>query len=50
MMQAIRSARPGGFVSYVGVPHRVELDGVGLFLHMYIYTVAPHLFGDICLS
>src|SRR5437660_4618812 len=26
MMQAIRSARPGGFVSYVGVPHGVELD------------------------
>ena len=25
MMQAIRSARPGGFVSYVGVPHGVEL-------------------------
>jgi threonine dehydrogenase-like Zn-dependent dehydrogenase len=32
MMQAIRSARPGGFVSYVGVPHEVELDGTGLFL------------------
>jgi threonine dehydrogenase-like Zn-dependent dehydrogenase len=31
MMQAIRSARPGGFVSYVGVPHGVELDGAGLF-------------------
>jgi threonine dehydrogenase-like Zn-dependent dehydrogenase len=31
MMQAIRSARPGGFVSYVGVPHEVELDGTGLF-------------------
>src|SRR3954452_14644395 len=31
MMQAIRSARPGGFVSYVGVPHGVELDGTGLF-------------------
>jgi threonine dehydrogenase-like Zn-dependent dehydrogenase len=31
MMQAIRSARPGGFVSYVGVPHGVALDGTGLF-------------------
>src|SRR4051812_4033089 len=27
MMQAIRSARKGGYVSYVGVPHGVELDG-----------------------
>src|SRR3954449_1637868 len=31
MMQAIGSTRPGGFVSYVGVPHGVELDGTGLF-------------------
>jgi threonine dehydrogenase-like Zn-dependent dehydrogenase len=31
MMQAIRSARPGGFVSYMGVPHGVELDGTALF-------------------
>ena len=31
MMQAIRAARPGGFVSYVGVPHGVELDGWQLF-------------------
>src|SRR4051812_47388315 len=31
MMQAIRSARPGGFVSYVGVPHGVELEGTELF-------------------
>ncbi len=30
-MQAIRSTRPGGFVSYVGVPHGVELDGKDLF-------------------
>src|SRR5712675_930784 len=27
MMQAIRSTRPGGYVSYVGVPHGVELQG-----------------------
>lgn len=31
MMQAIRSARPGGSVGYVGVPHRVSLPGVELF-------------------
>lgn len=31
MMQAIQSARPGGFVSYVGVPHGVELKGDPLF-------------------
>ncbi|HSU58866.1 MAG TPA: DDE-type integrase/transposase/recombinase [Bryobacteraceae bacterium] len=31
MMQAIRSTRPGGFVSYVGVPHGVELHGEQLF-------------------
>ena len=29
-MQAIRLARPGGWVSYVGVPHEV-LDGFALF-------------------
>jgi threonine dehydrogenase-like Zn-dependent dehydrogenase len=31
MMQAIRSTRKGGHVSYVGVPHGVELDGAQLF-------------------
>ncbi|HEY7328205.1 MAG TPA: zinc-dependent alcohol dehydrogenase family protein [Gemmataceae bacterium] len=31
MLQAIHSTRPGGFVSYVGVPHGVELDGEQLF-------------------
>jgi threonine dehydrogenase-like Zn-dependent dehydrogenase len=31
MLQAIRSTRPGGYVSYVGVPHGVELDGGELF-------------------
>lgn len=31
MMQAIRSTRPGGYVSYVGVPHGVELNGQELF-------------------
>jgi threonine dehydrogenase-like Zn-dependent dehydrogenase len=38
MMQAIRSARPGGFVSYVGVPHGVELNGEQLFFaHVHLH-------------
>jgi threonine dehydrogenase-like Zn-dependent dehydrogenase len=38
MMQAIRSTRPGGFVSYVGVPHVVELDGTELFFaHVHVH-------------
>ncbi|XXX76792.1 zinc-dependent alcohol dehydrogenase family protein [Sorangium sp. So ce134] len=32
MQQAIGSTRPGGSVSYVGVPHGVQLDGQQLFL------------------
>jgi hypothetical protein len=37
-MQAIRSARPGGWVGYVGVPHGVELDGQGLFYtHVHLH-------------
>jgi threonine dehydrogenase-like Zn-dependent dehydrogenase len=31
MWQAIRATRPGGYLSYVGVPHGVELDGAELF-------------------
>jgi threonine dehydrogenase-like Zn-dependent dehydrogenase len=31
MMQAIGSARPGGYVSYVGVPHGVALNAQELF-------------------
>lgn len=31
MWQAIRATRPGGYVSYVGVPHGVQLDGAALF-------------------
>src|SRR5215469_6216830 len=31
MMQAVRSARRGGYVSYVGVPHGVNLEGQELF-------------------
>ena len=37
-MQAIESARPGGFVSYVGVPHGVNLDGAQLFFsHVHLH-------------
>jgi threonine dehydrogenase-like Zn-dependent dehydrogenase len=38
MMQAIRSARKGGYVSYVGVPHGVQLDGEELFYaHVHLH-------------
>src|SRR6266567_3733371 len=38
MMQAIHSARKGGYVSYVGVPHGVELDGENLFYaHVHLH-------------
>ncbi len=38
MQQAIGAARPGGFVSYVGVPHGVQLDGAGLFFsHVHLH-------------
>ncbi len=38
MLQAIRSARPGGYVGYVGVPHGVELDGEELFYaHVHLH-------------
>jgi threonine dehydrogenase-like Zn-dependent dehydrogenase len=38
MMQAISSARPGGSVGYVGVPHGVELDGAKLFYaHVHLH-------------
>lgn len=38
MSQAIRSTRPGGYVSYVGVPHGVELNGTELFFaHVHLH-------------
>jgi threonine dehydrogenase-like Zn-dependent dehydrogenase len=38
MMQAIQSTRPGGFVSYVGVPHEVKLNVEGLFFtHVHLH-------------
>ncbi len=38
MMQAIRCAHKGGYVSYVGVPHGVQLDGTELFFaHVHLH-------------
>jgi len=38
MMQAIQCTRPGGYVSYVGVPHGVALDGGPLFFaHVHLH-------------
>jgi threonine dehydrogenase-like Zn-dependent dehydrogenase len=38
MQQAIGAARPGGWVSYVGVPHGVQLDGQKLFFtHVHLH-------------
>jgi threonine dehydrogenase-like Zn-dependent dehydrogenase len=38
MQQAIGAARPGGYVSYVGVPHGVKLDGKDLFFrHVHLH-------------
>jgi threonine dehydrogenase-like Zn-dependent dehydrogenase len=38
MQQSIGSARPGGYVSYVGVPHDVQLDGQSLFFrHVHLH-------------
>ena len=37
-MQAVRSTRPGGSISYVGVPHDVELGGAELFYtHVHLH-------------
>src|SRR5258708_35675103 len=38
MMEAINSSRKGGYVSYVGVPHGVELNGEELFFsHVHLH-------------
>src|SRR5207248_6269755 len=38
MQQAIGAARPGGYVSYVGVPHGVKLDAQNLFFrHVHLH-------------
>jgi len=57
MTQAIRCARPGAMVGYVGVPHSVELDGQSLFFSQTgmqggpapVRRVLPHLM-DLVLS
>src|SRR5437764_4429209 len=38
MLQAIRCTRKGGYVSFVGVPHGVELNGEALFFsHVHLH-------------
>lgn len=38
MLQAIGSTRPGGYMSFVGVPHDVELNGQDLFFsHIHLH-------------
>jgi threonine dehydrogenase-like Zn-dependent dehydrogenase len=38
MIQAIQSTRPGGYVSYVGVPHDMSLNGEQLFFsHVHLH-------------
>jgi threonine dehydrogenase-like Zn-dependent dehydrogenase len=38
MQQAIRSTRPGGSMSFVGIPHGVTLDGARLFYtHVHLH-------------
>jgi threonine dehydrogenase-like Zn-dependent dehydrogenase len=41
MQQAIGATRPGGFVSYVGVPHGVQLDGAELFFSHVLLHGGP---------
>jgi threonine dehydrogenase-like Zn-dependent dehydrogenase len=56
LMQAIKSARPGGYVSYVGVPHGVMLKAQELFFsHVRLHggpapvrRYLPHLIDLIC--
>jgi threonine dehydrogenase-like Zn-dependent dehydrogenase len=38
MQQALGAARPGGYISYVGVPHGVQLDAQNLFFrHVHLH-------------
>lgn len=38
MMQAVRSTCPGGYTSFVGVPHGVTLDGTEMFFsHVHLH-------------
>jgi threonine dehydrogenase-like Zn-dependent dehydrogenase len=55
MKQAIGSARKGGYVSFVGVPHGVQLDGQELFfaeIHLHggpapVRRYLPDLIGRV---
>jgi threonine dehydrogenase-like Zn-dependent dehydrogenase len=50
MMQAISTSRKGGYVSYVGVPHGVELNGEQLFFaHVHLHG-GPAQVSATCLS
>ncbi len=48
MWQAIGATRPGGYMSYVGVPHGVELDGAALFFTHVRLHGAPLRCGATC--
>jgi threonine dehydrogenase-like Zn-dependent dehydrogenase len=56
MRQAIQAARPGGFVSFVGVPHGVQIDGQALFfanIHLHggpapVRRFLPQLIDLVC--
>src|SRR5204863_318693 len=56
MMQAMHATRPGGYVSYVGVPHGVELKGEELFFaHVHLHggpapvrRFLPKLIDSVC--
>jgi threonine dehydrogenase-like Zn-dependent dehydrogenase len=38
MAQAIGATRPGGYISYVGMPHGVQLDGENLlYRHVHLH-------------
>ncbi|GAA3020579.1 hypothetical protein Sfulv_58430 [Streptomyces fulvorobeus] len=41
MRQALHSARPGGHVGFVGVPHDVAVDGQELFLSHVALRAGP---------
>jgi threonine dehydrogenase-like Zn-dependent dehydrogenase len=50
MIQAIRCTRKGGYVSYVGVPHQVELNGQDCSTPTFTSTAAPRRCDATCRS
>ena len=50
MMQAISTARKGGYLGYVGVPHGVELNGEKLFYAHVTSTEVPRRYDATCPS